>query len=363
MFKVAQIAKWIEAQPANVDSAEIATLFSTGEVSGIATLKDATPKDLAFFFSKNYINDLLHTRAGVIVTGSAFVSELQKASIPQWKSTVFLACADPYRAMGVCSEQFSKVMSAHDHQTLPSESRIHSTAIIHPDAKLGRNIEVGAHTVIESDAVIESGAVIYPNCYIGPGVFLGEGSVLFPNVTLYERTKIGRKCRIHAGVVIGGDGFGYAAVLDPITKLPLTHQKIYHLGRVVIEDEVEIGPNSTIDRGTLGDTIIRSRAKIDNLVQIGHNCEVGEGAILCGTAGMAGSSSLGKFVVVGANAGTGNQVHVGDYSKLAAYTGVAKDVPEKSEMGGVPARPLSDYYKILAIQNKLLRDQKRGRAR
>jgi UDP-3-O-[3-hydroxymyristoyl] glucosamine N-acyltransferase len=181
--------------------------------------------------------------------------------------------------------------------------------------------------------------------------------VLFPSVTLYEKTKIGKRCRIHAGVVLGADGFGYAPYLDPQTKLPYGHQKIYHLGRVVIEDDVEIGANSTIDRGTLGDTVIRSQAKIDNLVQVGHNCDVGEGSILCGAAGMAGSSSLGKFVYVGAQAGTGNQVHVGDYAKLAGYTGAAKDVAPHAEVAGVPARPLVDYFKILAIQNKLLRER------
>jgi UDP-3-O-[3-hydroxymyristoyl] glucosamine N-acyltransferase len=259
--------------------------------------------------------------------------------------------------MAELSSRFSALFSAHDHQENDAHSQIHPTAVIDPSVKLGVGVRVGAHAFIGKNSIVRDHAVIYPQCYLGPECEVGEESVLFPRVTLYERTRIGKRCRIHSGVVLGADGFGYAPEFDAQTKLPTGHRKIYHLGGVVLEDEVEIGANSTVDRGTLGDTIIRSYAKIDNLVQVGHNCEVGMGAILCGTSGMAGSSSLGKFVYVGAQSGTGNQVHIGDYSKLAAYTGAAKDVEPHSEMGGVPARPLSDYYRILAIQNKLLRER------
>ena len=358
MFKVAQVAKWIEAETANANQAEAARLFSSLEIQGFATLADATPTDVTFFFSKNYQNDLIRTKAGVVITGSAFVKEIEKGGLPQWKTSVFLACADPYLAMATVSAHFSKILSRHDHQE-NTEELIHSSATVSASAKIGRNVQIGAHAVIEDDVVLHDGVVIYPQCYIGAHSEVGEGSVLFPRVTLYEKTVLGKNCRIHSGVVIGADGFGYAPVIDPVTKLPVGHRKIYHIGRVVIGNDVEIGANSTIDRGTLGDTIIHDQVKIDNLVQIGHNCEVHEGAILCGTAGMAGSSSLGKFVIVGAQSGTGNQVHVGNYSKLAAYTGVAKDIDPHSEVGGVPARPLSDYYRILAIQNKLLREQKK----
>ncbi len=361
MFTVPQISNWIKAEHANATEASPARLFSSLNVTRFTTLKEAGPNDIAFFFSKHYQNDLMATKAGVIVTGSAFVDQIAKAGLPQWKTSVFLACADPYLAMGIVSSHFSKQVSAHDHQVQPKEQKIHPTAVVSALAKIGKNVHIGAGTVVEDNAVIHDGVVLYPQCYVGPGCEIGEGSVLFPKVTFYENTIVGKRCRFHSGVVVGADGFGYAPVLDPETKLPIDHQKIYHLGRVRIGDDVEMGSNSTIDRGTLGETIIHNKVKIDNLVQIGHNCEVHEGAILCGTAGMAGSSSLGKFVYVGANAGTGNQVHVGDYSKLTAYTGVAKDVEPHSELGGVPARPLSDYFRILAIQNKLLREQKRGR--
>jgi UDP-3-O-[3-hydroxymyristoyl] glucosamine N-acyltransferase len=357
LFTVVQISKWIEAQHANPGSPAAVALFSSLNVTGIATLKDAGPNDVAFFFSRNYEEELKTTKAGLIITGLPFVAPLEASGLPQWKSSVFIATADPYSAMAKVSSEFSKHISTHDHQREFPETIIHPAAIVDPSAKIGTGVQIGANVVIEAGCVIADHVVIYAGSYLGPNCEVGESTVLFPRVTLYEKTKIGRHCRIHAGVVLGADGFGYAPLFDSHTKLPIAHQKIYHLGRVVMGDHVEIGANSTIDRGTLGNTVVHSHAKIDNLVQVGHNCEVGEGSIMCGASGLAGSSSLGKFVYVGAQAGTGNQVHVGDYAKLAGYAGAAKDVAPNAEVAGVPARPLADYFKILAIQNKLLRER------
>jgi UDP-3-O-[3-hydroxymyristoyl] glucosamine N-acyltransferase len=359
-FSVQEIQKLIEAQIANPEFAS--ALLSSLKVEGINSLKEALPSEIAFFFSKNYQNDLFQTKAGVVVTGSAFVKAVEAANPPAWKTAVFLICDDPYRAMGIATAEFSKFLSSHDHQVHSSlENQIHPTAIIGSNVKLGVGVDVGAHSVIESGSQIGDGVKIYPQCYVGKGASIGKDSVLFPRVTLYEKTSIGERCRIHSGAVIGADGFGYAPIKDPITKKTVDHQKIYHLGNVVIENDVEIGANTTIDRGTFGSTLIHSKVKIDNQVQVGHNCEIGEGSILCGAAGMAGSSSLGKFVIVAAQSGTGNQVHVGDYSFLAAFTGVAKDCEPGSELAGMPARPLTEYYKILALQNKLLRERGKDR--
>jgi len=359
-FSVSDIQTMIQAQVANLEFAP--ALLPSLKVTAMASLKDATADDLTFFFSKNFQQDFFATKSKLIVTGSAFVKQIEAANPPAWKNAVILACENPYLSMAVMTGKFSPHVSAHDHQEYQSVSNsIHPTAQVASDAKLGTGIEIGAFAVIESGVEIADGVVIYPHCYVGKGCTLGKQTVLFPKVTLYQNTRIGKECRIHAGAVIGADGFGYAQVLDPVTKKPVDHQKIYHLGNVVIGDHVEIGANSSIDRATFGSTVIHSKVKIDNQVQVGHNCEVGEGSILCGAVGMAGSSSLGKFVVMLGQAGTDNQVHIGDYSVVLPYSGVTKDLAPDSKVLGMPARPFDEHFKILAMQNKMLRERSKER--
>ncbi len=359
-FSVSDIQITIKAQVANPEFAS--ALLPTLKISKISSLKDATSNDVAFFFSKNYQEDFFNTRARLIVTGTAFVKPIEAANPPAWKNAVILACDDPYLAMATLTGKFSPLLSAHDHQSYSvGTNDIHPTAQIAPDVKLGTGIQIGAYAVIESGVQLADGVKIYPHCYIGPSSVIGTGTVLFHRVTLYEKTIIGDHCRIHAGAVIGADGFGYAPVKDETTKKAVDHRKIYHLGNVVIGNDVEVGANSSIDRGTFGSTTIHSKVKIDNQVQIGHNCELGEGSIVCGGVGMAGSSSLGKFVILLGQAGTANQVHVGDYSVVSPYAGVAKDVPADSQVIGMPARPTDEYFKIMAMQNKMLRERSKDR--
>jgi UDP-3-O-[3-hydroxymyristoyl] glucosamine N-acyltransferase len=359
-ISVSDIQNKIQAQVANPEFAS--ALLPSLKISGMASLKEAGPDDLTFFFSKNYQQDFFNTQSRLIVTGAAFVKQMEAAQPPAWKNAVILACENPYLSMAVMTSVFSPLQSAHDHQSFQAgQNQIHPTAQIAADVKLGSGVEIGAFTIIESGVQLADGVVIYPQCYIGKGVTIGRQSVLFPKVTLYQNTQIGQHCRIHAGSVIGADGFGYAPIHDPVSKKPVDHQKIYHLGNVVIGDHVEIGANSTIDRATFGSTIIHSKVKIDNQVQVGHNCEVGEGSILCGATGMAGSSSLGKFVVMLGQSGTDNQVHIGDYSVVLPYSGVTKDLAPDSKVLGMPARPFDEHFKIMAMQNKMLRERSKER--
>jgi UDP-3-O-[3-hydroxymyristoyl] glucosamine N-acyltransferase len=359
-FSVQQIISEIKAQIANEEFAS--ALLPLVKIGGISSLKDAKPTDVSFFFSKNYQEEFFKTKSQLIVTGTAFIKAIEVANPPAWKNAIILSCDDPYLAMAKLSAVFSKKLSFHDHQTIKTGiNQIHPTAVIASDVQFGDGIEIGPYTVIEAGVKIDNGVKIYPHCYIGPKSSIGQGSVLFPQVTLYEKTEIGKRCRIHSGVVIGSDGFGYAPEKDPSTQKPISYSKIFHLGNVVIEDDVEIGADTSIDRGTFGSTLIRKGVKIDNQVQVGHNVEIGEGSIICGGAGLAGSSSTGKFVTMAGQTGLANQVHIGDYSLLTAYCGATKDFPANSMISGVPARPTDELYKIMALQNKMLRERVKDR--
>lgn len=302
-------------------------------------------------------------RAGILVTGEPFVVPLEKSGLPLWKTTAIIACKDPYLAMAQVSAKFAERLSSVAHLKIDRESApvVHSKAVVHASAQLGRGVRIGAGSVIEEDVKIGDGTVVYPNCFVGPGCQIGEGCVLFPNVVLYEWTQLANRVRLHSGVVLGADGFGYAPRFE--NGQIVAHEKIYHLGRVIVGDDVEIGAGSTIDRGTIGDTRIDRGAKIDNNVQIGHNCHVGEGAVMCGMSGLAGSAELGKFVYVGALAGLGNQVVVGDRSKVGPGTLVGKDVPAGKEVMGYPHRDPKDFYKMHALFNQMLEEHKKKKAK
>ncbi len=355
-FSLAEVLSWIGGQLAN--EAALSHSSSDIKISGVSGLKDSKPEHLAFFFSKNYQNEIPAMRAGILVTGKAFAGPLEKSGLPLWKNTAVVTCDDPYLAMAIVSKKVAEHLSTVSHVKIDNEStpQIHPTAVVHASALLGRGVRVGANCVIEEGVVIGDGSVLYPGCFVGPGSKIGTSCVLFPNVVLYEWTQIGNRVRLHAGVVVGADGFGYAPRME--NGKPVAHEKIYHLGKVIIADDVEVGASTTIDRGTVSDTLIDRGAKIDNNVQIGHNCHVGEGAIICGNAGMAGSSEVGKFVYLAGFAGVGNQVVVGDGSRVAAGTLISKDVPPGSSIIGFPHRDAKDFFKIQAMLNRLLADRK-----
>jgi UDP-3-O-[3-hydroxymyristoyl] glucosamine N-acyltransferase len=210
-------------------------------------------------------------------------------------------------------------------------------------AKIEQNVSIGGGSEIGNDTLIMSGAVI------GANVKIGKDCVIYPNVVIYNDTIIGDNVKLHAGSIIGSDGFGYAH-----TKIG-EHIKIYHLGYVEIEDDVEIGANTTIDRGAFGKTIIKKGAKIDNLVQIGHNCEVGEYSIMVSQSGLAGSTTLGRNVVMGGQAATAGHLSVAPFTQIAARGGITKTIKESGIYGGFPLMPQKTWLKLQAKINSLLK--------
>jgi len=237
---------------------------------------------------------------------------------------------------------------------------IHPSAQVSPSAVLGKNVAVGALTFIGDDVEIGEGSVIFPLVSIYPRVKIGAQTVLHSHVSIREDVKIGSRVIIHNGAVIGSDGFGYIQTADG------SHQKIPQKGTVIIEDNVEIGANTAVDRAALGETIIRKGAKIDNLVQVAHNVEVGENTILAGQTGLAGSVKIGKSVVMAGQVGVADHVNIGDRVIIAAQSGVTKDIPAGSFVAGSPHMDIRDWRKVWVLLPQLhdfIKDVKKLKAR
>jgi UDP-3-O-[3-hydroxymyristoyl] glucosamine N-acyltransferase len=355
-FAVSEILALTQGRLAN--EGELGSAIGGIRVERPAPLASAGAGDVAFFFSREYEKEVVGTRAGVLITGEAFVKPIQAAKPPFWGKTAVIACKDPYLALAILSEKFAQSLSPSAHLASTGDGIIHPTAVVHPTAKVAKSVSVGAHSVVEADAVIGEGSVVYPGCYIGPKVSIGERCVLFPGVKIYEWCRIGNRVRLHAGAVIGSDGFGYAPIRDGAKVVG--HQKIYHVGKVVIGDDVEVGANTCVDRGTFDDTILERNVKLDNLVQVGHNARLEEGAVVCGKTGLAGSTRLGRYCYVGGLTGVANKVHIGDGASVAALTLVSKDVPAYGTALGNPQRAQGEHFKAHALLNRLLSDRKKA---
>lgn len=237
---------------------------------------------------------------------------------------------------------FAKLV-AHFHPEIHPKPGIDPRAAIGEGVSIGKDVVVSAFASIGDGSVIGDNSVLYPGVRIGERCQIGRGSVLYPNVVLYRNTVIGNHVILHAGVVVGADGFGY--VPDEKGR----HFKINQTGRVVIEDHVEIGANSCIDRAAMGATLVKEGVKIDNLVQIAHNCTIGEHSIIVAQAGVAGSSALGKRVILGGQVGVSDHVTLGDNVMLAAQAGTFRDIESNQIHGGSPSIPLTNWKKYAAL--------------
>jgi len=226
-------------------------------------------------------------------------------------------------------------------------------AFIHPDARVEEGVSVGPFSVVERGAHLHKGVTVLSQVYIGPDTVVGEGSFIYPGVKIYHQSRIGKACTLHANAVIGSDGFGFAQENG-------TYQKIAQVGNVILEDEVEIGANTVVDRATMGATIIRKGVKIDNLVQIAHNVDIGSHTAIAAQAGISGSTKIGKNVQVGGQAGFVGHIQVADEVKVQAQSGVLRSVEEEGKMiGGAPAIKYRDYLKAYAVFRRLPQLEKR----
>ena len=292
------------------------------EITGLAKIESAQSGELTFLANQKYSKYLEETNASAII-----VSKTQESvKLPHIKVD------DPYFA-------FLKALELLHPPEIPDIKGIHSTAVIADSASIGEKVSIGAFVYVGENVKIGDETIIYPNCVVLDNVSIGKKSILFPNVSIRESCQIGSNTIIHNGTVIGSDGFGFAPKGESYDKIP-------QLGKVVIGDNVEIGANCTIDRATLGETIIKDGCKIDNLVQIAHNVIIEENTVIVAQAGISGSTKVGKHVTIAGQVGIVGHVKIGDNAILAAKAGISKDVPEGEIWFGYPALPLMKQKKI-----------------
>ncbi|ABC31916.1 UDP-3-O-[3-hydroxymyristoyl] glucosamine N-acyltransferase [Hahella chejuensis KCTC 2396] len=295
------------------------------EVKGLATLQKAQAGQISFLANKNYLKHLKDTCASAVIIPSSFADQC---------STNVLVMENSYFGYALCSQLFSPQWW--------SMSGISPSAAISESAKLGAGVTIGANVVIEEDAEIGEGAVIGPGCYIGAGSIIGAKTQLRPNVTVYHGVNIGARALIHSGAVIGSDGFGFAPNKGDWAK-------IAQLGGVVIGDDVEIGANTTIDRGALDDTVIETGAKLDNQIQIAHNVKVGAYTVIAACVGVSGSSSIGKHCMIGGGVGIAGHLEITDQVQITGMTLVTHNIKEPGVYSsGTAVEPNASWRKNVA---------------
>lgn len=320
-MKLSEIARTVGG---SIDGAQDA------EIKGIAAIREAGPGDISFVASSKYAADVAGTRATALIVARDF-----GISVPH---LFLLRVDDPYYA-------FRQVVTLfHSSQYTPRG--VDPSACVSPEAKLGKNLSIFPLAYVAPGAEIGDRVTLHPGAHVGEGSSIGDDSIIYPNVTIREGVRIGRRVIVHSGTVIGSDGFGYA------TKDGV-HHKIPQVGGVVIEDDVEIGANVTIDRAALGMTRIGKGVKIDNLVQIAHNVVIGEGSIIVAQAGIAGSTELGKYVVLGGQVGVVGHVKIGNGVKAGAQSGIISDVPAGQTVAGYPAVAHRDWLRASALSLRL----------
>ena len=313
-MKLQEIANIIGAEFSGIDV----------EITSMNTLKDATENELSFVSNAKYVKDIAISNAAAII-----VDEKTKEFVPD--NCVALVVENPYWEMAILSKSFAPLIEDDElpHAVIGEGSKVSSKAEIANGAKIGKNCTILAHVYVGAEAVI------------------GDNTIIYPNVTIYRDCVIGADCIIHSNTAIGADGFGFAT-----NKLG-QHKKIYQNGNVVIEDDVEIGSNVSVDRAVFGSTLIKTGVRIDNLVQIGHNCEIGEYSVFVAQSGSAGSTKFGRNVVMGGQAASAGHLEVAPFSTFAARSGITNNIKESGKTYG--GFPLLEQRTWLKLQVKIAR--------
>ncbi len=302
-------------------------------IDGAAGLEDATPAQISFFHNMKYLDSLQSSKALAII----IPDNTNGAKLPEGKT--WIRVTNPQWAFAQALTLLYPDRNVHPRG-------IHPKAVIDPTAEIASDVYVGPLSVIEAGASVSSGTTLYSGVYVGANVRIGPDSVIYSNVTLYGETHIGARVIIHAGAVLGSDGYGFALKDGK-------HHKIPQVGRVVVEDDVEIGANVTVDRATTGETRIGAGTKIDNLVHIAHNVQIGRDSLIVAQVGISGSTRVGDHVTLAGQVGVTGHLTIGDGAVIAAQSGIMSNVAPGEVLFGSPARPHREAMKLEALFGKL----------
>jgi UDP-3-O-[3-hydroxymyristoyl] glucosamine N-acyltransferase len=302
-------------------------------VSQLAKIEEATAGSLSFLANPKYEQYLYTTDASIVIVNDDYqLAEPVKATL--------IRVPNAYSAITVLLDLYNQIKL--------NKSGIEQPSFIHPTAKIGENVYIGAFAYIGPNVTVGDNCKIYPNCYIADNVSIGTNVTFFSGVKIYFDCKLGNDIIIHSGAVIGGDGFGFAPTGDG------SYQKISQIGNVVIEDNVEIGANTTVDRATMGSTIIRKGVKLDNLIQIAHNVEIDENTVVAAQTGISGSTKVGKNVIIGGQAGIVGHINIPNGTQLQAKTGLSRSIKEEGQKwAGSPASPYSEHMRAQVVLARL----------
>lgn len=300
-------------------------------VNNFSKIEEGKPGTLTFLANPKYTHHIYNTKASIVLVNNDFVAE-------QPIQATLIRCFNAYASLAILLDMVEK--------TKPRKTGIEPMSQISPSAIIGDDVYIGSFAYIADNANIGKQAQIYPQVYIGDNVSIGENTVIYPGVKIYAGSIIGKNCIIHSGAIIGSDGFGFAPENGAYKKIP-------QMGITIIEDDVEIGANTTIDRAVMDATIVHKGVKLDNLIQVAHNVEIGENTVMAAQVGISGSTKVGKSCVIGGQVGLGGHITIGDNVSVGAQSGIISNIKPDAKIIGSPAIPVRDFFKSSVTFPKL----------